>query len=125
MKSLGYYDFMRGFEYYVINGDDYYLVKNVMKFELLPKTISYLNFIPIKKFKKIHYACYINAFFDLGYAHEKNAEAMLLNNLSDQLLYSGGIGFDFVTYYDKIIRLEYSINSLNEKGFFVHFVAPI
>jgi outer membrane protein assembly factor BamA len=124
-ENLGYIDFLRGFEYYVIEGDDYYLSKNGIKFELLPQTIKYLNFIPIRKFKKIHYAMYLNAYFDMGYAHEKNAEENLYNNLSDQFLYSGGVGFDLVTYYDKVLRIEYSINNLNQSGFYFHFIAPI
>jgi outer membrane protein assembly factor BamA len=124
-NNLGYYDLVRGFEYYVISGDDYYLLKNNLKFELLPKTISYLDFIPLKKFKKIHYAIYLNTFFDIGYAHDKNSEEIFGNTLSDKILYSGGFGLDIVSYYDKVIRLEYSMNSINEHGFFVHFIAPI
>ena len=36
-----------------------------------------------------------------------------------------GVGLDFVTYYDKVIRVEFSTNKLNEFGFFLHFVQPI
>jgi outer membrane protein assembly factor BamA len=125
-ENLGYYDdYLRGFEYYVIEGDDYYLFKNNLKFELLPQRISYLNFIPIRKFKKIHYAFYLNAYFDLGLAHEKRPDLNLNNNLSDKILFSGGLGFDLVTYYDKVLRIEYTINNLNERGFFLHITAPI
>ncbi len=124
-KGLGYRDFLRGFEYYVIDCEDYYLLKNTFKFELLPPTISNLNFIPIRKFKKIHYAFYLSTFFDLGYAQEKDQEIVLQNNLSNRLLFSGGIGFDISTYYDKVIRFEYSINSLGEPGIFIHFKASI
>jgi outer membrane protein assembly factor BamA len=124
-EGLGYDDFLRGFEYYVIDGEDYYLSKNVLKFELLPKTISYLNFIPLKKFKKIHYALYTNIYFDIGYAHEKNPEEILQNTLSDQILFSGGLGVDLATYYDKVLRIEFSMNSLKESGVFIHIIAPI
>jgi len=124
-ENLGYNYFIRGFEYQVIQGDDYYLVKNGLKFELLPQTIKYLNFIPQRKFKKIYFAMYLNAFFDIGYAHDKNAEEFLMNNLSDKVLYSYGLGYDLVTYYDKVINIEYSINSLKQKGIFIHFFASI
>jgi outer membrane protein assembly factor BamA len=124
-ENLGYIDFIRGFEYYVIEGDDYYLLKNGLKYEILPQTIKYLNFIPVKKFKKIHYAIYLDAFIDIGYAHDKNAEALLRNNMSDKVLYSFGLGFDLVTYYDKVLNIEYSFNSLKQKGIFIHFIAPI
>ena len=31
---------------------------------------------------------------------------------------------NIVTYYDKILRIEYSINHLGEKGVFLHFSNP-
>jgi len=124
-RGLGYGDFLRGFEYYVIEGEDYYLSRNTFKFELLPKRISNLKFIPIKKFKKIHYAVYLTTYFDFGLAHEKNEEIRLNNNLSNKLLYSSGIGLDIATYYDRVFRFEYSLNSLGETGFFIHFKVSI
>ncbi len=124
-EGLGYRDFLRGFEYYVIEGEDYYLSKNTFKFELLPQRISNLKFIPLRKFKKIHYAIYLTTHFDLGIAHEKDEEVLLNNNLSNKLLYSTGVGLDIATYYDRVFRFEYSFNSLNESGFFIHFKASI
>jgi len=124
-RGLGYGDFIRGFEYYVIDSEDYYLLKNTIRFELLPPTISTLKFIPVKKFNKIHYAFYLTSFFDIGYAHEKENEFIMQNTLSNRILFSGGIGFDISTYYDKVIRFEYSLNSLGEPGLFIHFKASI
>jgi len=36
-----------------------------------------------------------------------------------------GAGIDFVTYYDKVLRVEYSINRMGEKGLFIHFMTSI
>lgn len=124
-KSLGFHDYLRGFEYYVIDCHDYYLSKNLIKFELLPQTVTLLDFIPIKKFKKIHYAFYLNTFFDIGYGYKRFNPGLLQNNLTNRVLFSGGIGLDLVSYYDKVFRLEYSINNLKDKGFFIHFLSPI
>jgi len=124
-RGLGYKDFLRGFEYYVVDCEDYYLLKNTLKIELLPQTVSTLNFVPVKKFKKIHYAFYLSAYFDIGYAIENNQEIINNNILPNSLLYSGGLGFDISSYYDKVFRFEYSINSLGEFGFFIHFRASI
>ncbi len=124
-EGLGHHDFLRGFEYYVIEGEDYYLSKNTFKFELLPQRISNLKFIPLRKFRKIHYAIYLTTYFDLGIAHEKDEEVSLNNDLSNKFLYSTGIGLDIATYYDRVFRFEYSYNSLNEAGFFIHFKASI
>ena len=40
-------------------------------------------------------------------------------------VFGTGIGIDFVTYYDKVIRFEYGVNDMGETGLFIHFVAPI
>lgn len=45
--------------------------------------------------------------------------------LQNSLLYGTGVGIDFVTYYDKVLRVEYGINGLGESGLFLHLVAPI
>ncbi len=124
-RGLGYSDYLRGFEYYVVEAEDLAILKNTINFELLPRIITNLNFIPIKKFKKIHYSIYLNTFFDIGYGHENDWEVINDNTLNNKLLYSGGIGLNLVTYYDKVLRVEYSLNSLSEAGFFIHFKTSI
>jgi len=124
-QGLGYNYYLRGLEYYVIDGQDFYLLKNTLKFQPFPQKISYINFIPHKKFNKIHYTFYFNLFFELGYVADNYININLSNTFANKLLYSGGIGFDVATYYDKVIRLEYSLNQMGERGFFVHFLAPI
>ena len=69
-----------------------------------------------------HYAFYLNTFVDVGYV---NDDIYLNNSLANQFMLGYGIGIDFVTYYDKVIRVEFSTNRLNEFGFFLHFVQPI
>lgn len=126
-SGLGYKnDFLRGYEYYVINGQDYGYIKTQLKFELLPKKIIHFKFIPLPKFNKIHFSSYLNIFADAGYVSDKTNLYITNNNtLSNSLLISYGIGIDFVSYYDKVIRIEYSINKLKEGGIFFHFMAPI
>jgi hypothetical protein len=36
------------------------------------------------------------------------------------MLYTYGAGFDVVTFYDLVLRFEYSVNQLGEKGLFFH-----
>ncbi len=124
-RGLGYYDYLRGYEYYVIEGQDFALFKSNLKFNLLPRQIIEAQFLPLKKFRKIHFSIYLNTYFDIGYVYDKYQNDVYENTLSNQLQYSSGIGLDFVTYYDKIFRFEYSIIKTGESGFFLHFMAPI
>ena len=55
--------------------------------------------------------------------HLKNKQQN--NYLANTVLCGSGLSLDFVSYYDLVLRMEYSINRLNEKGLFLHFIAPI
>lgn len=123
-KGLGYgRDFIRGYEYYVMDGQHFGLLKTGIKYTLLPKKEIEVPFIPLKKFATIPYAFYLNLFSDVGYVSDDQFKAT--NKLNNSWQYSYGAGIDFVTYYDMIFRLEYSINKLGESGFFLHFTSPI
>jgi len=126
-KGLGYgSDQLRGFEYYIVEGQDFAVAKTMLRFNVLPTKITEIGWIPLTQFRKIHYSIYMNVFFDWGYALDYSADITYHNNyLTNSSLYSSGFGIDFVTYYDKVVRLDYSINSLGEKGVFLHFFAAI
>lgn len=124
LQGLGYgRDFVRGYEYYVIDGEAFALSKSNLKFELLPTKVYNIGIIPTERFSKIHLAMYLNAYIDAGYV--KDDYYYLFNNLTNSWLVGGGAGLDLVTYYDKVLRVEYSINKMNQSGVFLHFIAPI
>jgi outer membrane protein assembly factor BamA len=122
-RSLGYIYNLHGFEYNTIEGEHFIILKNLVKFTLLKPKITELKFIPLPKFNKIHYAIYLNLFTDCGYVSSKYASPE--NDYSNKFLYSGGIGLDLVTYYDKTLRAEYSVNGFGKGGFYFHLTAPI
>lgn len=117
-KAIGYdNDMMRGYEYTVADGQSFAISNNTVRYNILKKrtfTLNWLSFLP--KFNKIHLSIYANAHFDMGYAHYKWDNH--LNTLSNQFLYSAGIGIDLVTYYDMVIGIDYSVCKQNQYGFF-------
>lgn len=118
-RGLGYVDYVRGYEFYVLDAENYVLVKSQMKYNLLKKREKEFSFIPVKKFNKLHYALYLNAFVDGGYAEDNLYSEQ--NKLSNKIIIGYGLGLDFVSYYDIVLRLEYSFNIESENGFFVQF----
>ena len=72
-----------------------------------------------KQFNKSHYSIYLGLFSDLGYVDDKQTANS--NHLSNSFLWGNGISVDYITYYDKLLRIEFSINHLGEKGVFLHF----
>lgn len=122
-EGLGYSGFVRGYEYYVIDGQHYGLFKSNLKFNLVKPRVHEPEFLSKTNFAKIHYAFYLNLYMDAGYVYDgRYAEK---NPLSNELIYGTGIGIDFVSFYDKVIRFEYSLNKQWEHGFFLHFIKPV
>ena len=121
-KALGYIDYVRGYEYYVVDGQSYWLSKTAFKYALIEKTTFDIPYLKMKQFNKSHYSFYLGIFSDLGYVINNQNEEQ--NSINNSLLWGKGIALDYVTYYDKLLRIEYSINSLGEKGVFLHFSSP-
>lgn len=125
-NGLGYNkNFVRSYEYNVINGNHYGLLRTNMKFALVPPKTLVLGFIPWEQFNKLFYAIYLNGFVDAGYVDPIHRWKSNGNHLPGKVLIGKGVGIDFVTYYEKVFRLEYSWDRNNNGGFFIHFVAPI
>jgi hypothetical protein len=47
------------------------------------------------------------------------------NNLQNHFLLGYGLGLDFTTYYDVVVRIESTLNLMNQPGIYFHFTAPI
>lgn len=122
-RGLGYQDFVRGYELYVIDGQNYGLIKNNFKVTLLAPRVKKLKFLPVEKFNTVHYAIYFNLHADVGYVEDNLYDRY--NTLSNKIIAGYGFGFDFVTYYDIVFRTEYSFNIEGESGFFLHFKKSI
>ena len=121
-KALGFDDYIRGYEYYVIDGQKFWLSKSIFKFALIEKNTFLIPKIKMTQFKKTHYSIFLTLFSDMGYV--VNNQNINTNLLPNSFLWSQGISIDYLTYYDKLLRIEFSRNHLGEKGLFLHFSNP-
>jgi outer membrane protein assembly factor BamA len=116
-------DFIRGFDLYTLKGDQMYYCRNNLKYELIKPSLKKVKEGNEKnKFKALQYAFYLNAFADAGYSVNNFTTDNPYNN---KMLFSWGLGLDFVTYYDLVIRFEYAFTSIGTNGFFFGFGMPI
>jgi outer membrane protein assembly factor BamA len=122
-QGLGFQNTIRGYELYVMDAQNYGIVKTNVKFNLLKKRSFQLDWIPLKKFRKPFLSIFVNTYFDFGYADDTLYANQ--NQLSNQWAYGYGIGLDFVSFYDFVMRTEISLNRENEAGFFLHFKKSI
>lgn len=110
-------EYVRGYEYYVIDGSHYGILRSNLKYELLNFKIRKL---PIKYIATIPIRVYPKIYTDVGYGRNKFPGNSTLNN---RPIYSAGGGVDIVSVYDFKLRIEYTVNHLGEKGLFLHFTS--
>jgi len=123
--GLGYTDksTVRSYELYVIDAQQMGTAKLQLKYQLVSPKAYEMSFVPINKFKQVHYSLYLGIFGDVGYAADKQDYPE--NDFANDLQMGYGISLDLATYYDLVFRAEYSVNKFGEHGLFLHFVAPI
>ena len=120
--GLGFRHYVRSYEPYVLFGQLSGLTKALLKFQVLKPRVHTIPYVKAEKFNKLHYAVFLNIFVDAGYVQNNRGSKSRLNN---EFLLGGGVGLDFVTFYDLVFRVEYSINKYKEHGFYLSFVSPI
>jgi outer membrane protein assembly factor BamA len=121
-EGLGFEYNLRGYEYYVVDGNNFAISSNSLYFNILPMKIREFSIIPFNKFKKVHYSLFSNIFFDAGIVFDKYSDDKAMLN---EFLFSFGAGLDLVTYYDRVVRIDFSVNKRMEPGVFLHFASPI
>lgn len=116
LRGLGYgADLVRGFELAVVDGQDYYLSRNNLRYKLLDKNIR-IKFLKLPQFNVVPLQLYPNLIFDMGYVY-KNFRFENKSSLANQLLYSYGVGIDLISYYNLFLRFHYVQNSLQQRTF--------
>ena len=117
----GYYEFIRGFEKYLIHGHSNLIYKNTIKKRIASKNFN-IEKMKFRKFKNIPINIYLKMFFDSGYVwkYSNKNQNITLNN---KYLHSFGIGFYFVTIKNLSITTELSRNSNKELNFSINLGA--
>jgi outer membrane protein assembly factor BamA len=111
--------FMQGYEKFVIDGVAGGYVKATFAKQLFSKILR----LPAPKWeqtKALHalpLRIYAKAFINAGYSYNQYPGT---NNLTNRMLYSGGVGLDIITLTDLVIKLEWSFNLLGQNGLYLH-----
>ncbi len=118
---------IRSFEQVQIPVTSLAIGRTTFKYQILKRDKQKIHFFENPKFALIHYALYATIFADGAFADYQRAlnyeQSMYLKN---SWLSAMGCGLDFSTYYDLVIRTEYSYNFAFRKYYFcVHFKAAI
>ncbi len=119
LQALGFGDdFVRGYELYVVDGTDFALSKNSLRFRIFERTYDLKKMMPLRTYRILPISIWFTLNADVGRAHNYlfNED----NSLNNRWLFGRGIGLDFILYQKYVFQVEYSFNHLNEKGIFLN-----
>ncbi|SIS72886.1 BamA/TamA family outer membrane protein [Belliella pelovolcani] len=124
VRGIGYMpNFIRGYEFNVIEGQQLLVHKNSLRFKLLDLEYAIDDYVPFEGFSTLPIKLYLSGNFDHGYVNDRNRIPENLR-LTNKYLFGYGPGLDLVIFYDIVFRLEYSMNNVGEGNFFFNFKAP-
>lgn len=114
-RALGFRnEYVRGYEYYVIDGTHYALARGNLRCRIIDRVlqqhiIPFMQYLPLRLYAKVY--------DDVGYVYTRNA---IDSRLSNRWLNGYGAGLDLVVSYYFKFRVEYSFNHLGQNGLFLH-----
>ncbi|WMX14547.1 BamA/TamA family outer membrane protein [Aureispira sp. CCB-E] len=120
-KALGFNeDFVRGYQYYVINGQDYLLFQSDINFKILDVQIPLFKKFPVSYLQALPLKIHLRYHIDFGYVWDRfYAQG---NQLSNTDLIGTGLGVDLIFYsYNIIVQFEYTFNKNGEKGLYLRY----
>ncbi len=103
-----------GYEYYIIDGQHYAMLRTTLKYEVVKLKIINPLFKKLTQFRTIPFAAYLKTYAGAAYVQDNFYNKN--NPLTNTWLASGGVGIDIHTLYDKVLSLEYSFNRHDKKG---------
>ncbi len=119
-KGFGYkLDYVSGYEYYVVDGQSFWLGKLVSRYRILKFNLPNNFQNNVVKASKFPFNIFLIGQLDAGYV--KDDYFFNENSLNNSLLIGGGPGIDVVMFYDVDFQLQYSFNLRGENGLFLHF----
>lgn len=113
-------DFVRGYEQFVIESDQLTSFRGSARIKLVEGQKQLNKRSMIDQFRTLPFAFYIKAFADAGYSGTPLLSSSD-NFFNNEWIGSLGVGIDIVTYYDFVMRFEYSVNREGNSGFFFNF----
>ncbi len=110
-------DLVSGFELFVMDGTDYVLLLNNLKFQFLNKDTKTSKYLP-KQFEKVNIKMALRANFDFAYVNERTY--IETNTINNRWFFGYGGALDIILFNNFLYSFEYSINDLGEHGYFLH-----
>jgi hypothetical protein len=123
LRAFGYgKDYLRGYEYYVVDGAQFAYIKTSLRCKIFEKIINPIDFLAKDKYS-IPIKAFISINNDIGKVY--NPYSNPSNILPNRLLWGKGIGLDIIFYYNVVGQIEYSFNHFGKGGVYLHLKTPL
>lgn len=123
-RVLGFENrFVRGYERYVMEGPVNVHSRNTLRWKVCSSQF-HIPWVPLRQFQIMPMDIYVTGFGDAGYVFNPNVLETNKKRINN-LLVGYGIGLNVVTFYDLVIRSEFSWNIHGDSGFYLSFLTDI
>lgn len=115
-NGIGYgKDNITGYQLYVLDGRNFMLAQNSIRWKILDHDFKLFNFMP-KQFRVMNSQVYLRFNVDGGYAYDPLSGPE--NPLSNKIQIGYGPSLDFIVYNNVTFTINYGITQTGEKGMF-------
>jgi outer membrane protein assembly factor BamA len=119
-QGLGYgNDMVRGYDYYVMDGLDFAVLRTTVRAKVVHRMVAYPKFLARRwsRLQPFEVRAYLTVLNDVGYANDPWYADQ--NPLTNRPLYGYGIGLDVVAFYNRVYSFSLMRTDTGEAGFFV------
>lgn len=113
----GEQDYIRGYEYYQIEGSSIGMYKTSLMLKILDRKANLGKIIPFTNYKEMDSKVFLSLNLDYGYVFD---DLFRTSNLVNRNLWGGGLGLNFLLYNKFSCSFEASLNQRKEVGLFFH-----
>ncbi len=125
-RALGYSsDFLRAYNYNVIDGSDFVYLKTSFRHQLFNTKIDMNPYIPADAPTVPTFPIALSVTFNNDFGFTNNPTNRQKNTLNNLPLWGGGIGIDIFIVNLYWVQVEANINQFKKRGLFLHYKAAL
>ncbi len=113
-------DIVSGYELYVMDGTDYGISMNSVKYMIYDNNLNTARWMP-RQFQKMNLTMFIRLNVDAAYIYE--GTYVQSNTLNNRIIYGYGPAVDVILFNNFLLSFEYSFNDIGDKG--LYFLSKI
>ena len=110
-------DIVSGFELYVMDGKDFIIFINNLKYQLLNQDLNTVSWLP-SQLKRMNVKLALRLNFDFAYVNEPVYYET--NTINNRWFFGYGPALDLILFNNYLFSFEYSFNDLGESAYFLH-----